>query len=44
MQGSPTARCKDGSMSYSQHRSGTCSRHGGVAEWLGANHRACEGA
>ena len=33
--GQPTARCKDGTMSYSQHRSGTCSRHGGVAEWLG---------
>jgi hypothetical protein len=32
--GQPTARCKDGTMSYSQHRSGTCSRHGGVAEWL----------
>ncbi|TMB00496.1 MAG: DUF3761 domain-containing protein [Deltaproteobacteria bacterium] len=30
----PTARCKDGSLSYSQHRSGTCSRHGGVGEWL----------
>jgi hypothetical protein len=32
--GKPMARCKDGTMSYSQHRSGTCSRHGGVAEWL----------
>ena len=32
--GQPTARCKDGTMSYSQHRSGTCSSHGGVAEWL----------
>ena len=32
--GQPTARCKDGTLSYSQHRSGTCSRHGGVAEWL----------
>ena len=30
----PSARCKDGSLSYSQHRSGTCSRHGGVGEWL----------
>jgi hypothetical protein len=27
----PTARCADGSMSYSQHRSGTCSHHGGIA-------------
>jgi hypothetical protein len=30
-----TARCRDGSYSYSQHRSGTCSHHGGVAVWLG---------
>src|SRR5436190_4850088 len=29
-----TARCRDGSLSYSKTRSGTCSRHGGVAEWL----------
>ncbi|GDY33351.1 DUF3761 domain-containing protein [Gandjariella thermophila] len=29
-----TARCRDGSYSFSQHRSGTCSGHGGVAEWL----------
>jgi len=29
-----TARCRDGTYSYSQHRSGTCSHHGGVAEWL----------
>ena len=27
-----TARCRDGSLSYSKTRSGTCSRHGGVAE------------
>ena len=30
----PTARCKDGTMSSSAHRSGTCSGHGGVADWL----------
>lgn len=30
----PTARCRDGSYSYSQHRSGTCSHHGGVARWI----------
>lgn len=30
----PTARCRDGTYSYSQHRSGTCSHHGGVAQWL----------
>jgi hypothetical protein len=29
-----TARCRDGTYSYSAHRSGTCSHHGGVAEWL----------
>lgn len=29
-----TAICGDGSYSYSQHRSGTCSHHGGVAQWL----------
>ncbi|MGC2234934.1 MAG: DUF3761 domain-containing protein [Pyrinomonadaceae bacterium] len=28
-----TARCRDGSLSYSQNRRGTCSHHGGVAEW-----------
>jgi len=32
--GAVTARCRDGSMSRSQHRSGSCSRHGGVAAWL----------
>jgi uncharacterized Zn finger protein (UPF0148 family) len=32
--GTPTARCKDGTTSYSAHHSGTCSGHGGVAEWL----------
>jgi hypothetical protein len=29
-----TAHCKDGTWSFSQHRSGTCSGHGGVADWL----------
>ncbi|MGP0906777.1 DUF3761 domain-containing protein [Serratia sp. CY76391] len=29
-----TARCKDGSFSHSQQHSGSCSRHGGVAQWL----------
>jgi hypothetical protein len=29
-----TARCEDGTYSYSQHRSGTCSWHGGVDEWM----------
>ena len=31
---SATAQCRDGSYSYSQHQSGTCSHHGGVATWL----------
>ncbi|WP_433757074.1 DUF3761 domain-containing protein [Nocardia sp. CA-135398] len=29
-----TARRSDGTYSCSQHRSGTCSHHGGVAAWL----------
>ncbi|UKD51878.1 DUF3761 domain-containing protein [Amycolatopsis sp. FU40] len=29
-----TALCNDGTYSYSQHRSGTCSGHGGVKQWL----------
>ncbi|HEX6065873.1 MAG TPA: DUF3761 domain-containing protein [Longimicrobiales bacterium] len=29
-----TARCRDGTYSFSQSRSGTCSSHGGVARWL----------
>lgn len=29
-----TARCKDGTFSRSGHHSGTCSGHGGVAQWL----------
>lgn len=28
-----TAECRDGTYSFSQSRSGTCSHHGGVAEW-----------
>jgi Protein of unknown function (DUF3761) len=28
-----TARCADGSYSFSRHRRGTCSHHGGVAVW-----------
>lgn len=28
-----TARCRDGTYSFSQSRCGTCSGHGGVAEW-----------
>jgi hypothetical protein len=29
-----TARCNDGTYSFSQHRQGTCSGHRGVAQWL----------
>ena len=29
-----TAQCNDGTYSFSQNRSGTCSHHGGVAVWL----------
>jgi hypothetical protein len=29
-----SAKCRDSSYSFSQHHSGTCSGHGGVAEWL----------
>jgi hypothetical protein len=32
--GDASAICNDGSLSYSQHRSGTCSHHGGVRQWL----------
>jgi hypothetical protein len=32
--GGPTAICMDGTYSYSQSRSGTCSYHGGVLRWL----------
>jgi outer membrane biosynthesis protein TonB len=32
--GPPTAKCKDGTMSYAKGHAGACSRHGGVAEWL----------
>jgi hypothetical protein len=43
---SPTAKCRDGTFSYSATRAGTCSRHGGVAEWLapsGATARCNDG-
>jgi hypothetical protein len=29
-----SAVCRDGSVSFSASRRGTCSHHGGVAEWL----------
>jgi hypothetical protein len=32
----PTARFRDGFMSYSEHRCGACSHHGGVAQFLPA--------
>ena len=30
------AQCKDGLYSHAKHRRGACSRHGGVAQWIGA--------
>lgn len=29
-----SAKCKDGTYSFSQNRRGTCSGHGGVSKWL----------
>jgi hypothetical protein len=29
-----TTQCRDGTTSYSLHRQGTCSWHGGVAMWF----------
>jgi hypothetical protein len=29
-----SAKCRDGTYSFSQHRGGTCSHHAGVAAWL----------
>ena len=29
-----TARCRDGTFSFSKHKGGTCSHHGGVEAWL----------
>jgi len=29
-----SAQCNDGTYSFSQNRRGTCSHHGGVAQWL----------
>lgn len=29
-----TAKCKDGTYSYSTHRRGTCSGHRGVRQWF----------
>jgi hypothetical protein len=34
MQAGASAQCRDGTYSFSQHRRGTCSHHGGVASWL----------
>src|SRR5947199_2229063 len=39
-----TAQCRDGSYSYSQHHSGTCSHHGGVAVWLDGSSASSTGA
>ena len=29
-----TAKCRDATYSFSEHASGTCSHHGGVAVWI----------
>lgn len=29
-----SAKCRDGTYSFSQHHRGTCSHHGGVGSWL----------
>lgn len=29
-----SAKCRDGTWSFSQHRRGTCSHHGGVNHWI----------
>ncbi|HEY3947623.1 DUF3761 domain-containing protein [Phenylobacterium sp.] len=29
-----SARCGDGSYSFSEHHQGTCSHHGGVSTWM----------
>lgn len=29
-----TAKCRDGSWSFSENHRGTCSHHGGVQQWL----------
>jgi Protein of unknown function (DUF3761) len=37
--GKVTARCRDGSVSFSSHRCGTCSHHGDFAEFLRPRHK-----
>jgi hypothetical protein len=37
-----TARCRDGSYSFSQSRRGTCSWHGGVDQWLSRSSSSSE--
>jgi hypothetical protein len=32
-QSGASAQCRDGTYSHSHHHSGTCSGHGGVAQW-----------
>jgi len=29
-----SAKCRDGTYSFSEHRRGTCSHHGGVTGWM----------
>src|SRR5689334_569641 len=39
-----TARCRDGTYSFSHHHAGTCSHHGGVAAWLDGTGGAAGGS
>ena len=39
-----TAQCRDGTYSFSQHHSGTCSYHHGVAVWLDGSTTTTSGA
>jgi hypothetical protein len=38
--GGASAQCRDGTYSHSHHHSGTCSGHGGVAQWESYRMRA----
>lgn len=38
-----SAQCRDGSFSHSHHRSGTCSGHGGVAQWESYTRQSSDG-
>lgn len=33
----PSGMCRDGNYTYARHKTGACSRHGGLKEWYGAD-------